>query len=172
MLKQVKPTDILIIMGDFNAKVGDEAHQGTVGKFGLWERNERGERLLQFCIENNLMITNTFFQNPIRLLYTWKSPGDIARNQIDYILVSKRHKNSIKQCKTFPGSDIGSDHNPVLAKVKIRLKKTHKSQNKKEFIDWGKLNVQEEKQKYMINVQKGDSTLRNLSGFFFFMTSL
>ena len=153
MLKQVKSTDVLIVMGDFNAKIGVEAYQDTVGKFGLGKRNERVERLLQFCIENNLIVSNTFFQHPKRLLYTWKSPGDITRNQIDYILINKRHRNNMKQCKTYPGADIGSDHNPVVAKIKIRLKKTHKSDQKKEFIDWGKLNIQEEKEKYLINVQ-------------------
>ena len=79
MLKQVKSTDVLMVMGDFNAKVGSEAQQDTVGRFGLGERNERGDRLLHFCIENNLVVINTFFQHPKRLLYTWKSPGDINR---------------------------------------------------------------------------------------------
>ena len=56
--------DILIIMGDFNAKVGAdwESWNGTLGKFGLDESNDRRERLLNFCALNNLCITNTFFK--------------------------------------------------------------------------------------------------------------
>ena len=111
MIKEVKSTDVLLVIGDFNAKIGKEPFQDIVGQHGLGERNSRGERLLQFCIEKNLAIANTYFQHPDRLLYTWKSPGDVFRNQIDYILIRKRHRNSVKQCKTYPGADIASDHN-------------------------------------------------------------
>ena len=52
----------------------------------------------------------------------WKSPGDICRNQIDYILVKARFKNAIQNCKTSPGADIGSDHNPVIMKMRVKLK--------------------------------------------------
>ena len=123
MLKEVKSTDVLFIIGDFNAKIGDNKYENIVGKYGLGERNSRGERLLQFCIEKNLIIANTTFQHPKRLLYTWKSPGDLTRNQIDYILVRSRHRNCIKQCKTYPGADVGSDHNPLIARVSVRLKR-------------------------------------------------
>ena len=54
----------------------------------------------------------------------WRSPGDRTRNQIDYICVNERWRNSILDCKTYPGADIGSDHNPVVAKVRVILKKT------------------------------------------------
>ena len=123
MLKEVKSTDVLFIIGDFNAKIGDEKYEDIVGKFGLGDRNLRGERLLHICIANDLMMANTTFKHPKRLLYTWKSPGDLHRNQIDYILVRKRHRNCIKQCKTYPGADIGSDHNPLIARVSVRLKR-------------------------------------------------
>ena len=100
-----------------------------------------------------LFVTNTFFQHPNRLLYTSKSPGDVCRNQIDYILVNKRHRNSVKQCRTYPGADIGSDHNPVIASIKIRLKKTRKCNPKKEEIDWGKLSSWEDREKYLVDVK-------------------
>ena len=87
-------------MGDLNAKVGNERYQYIVGIHGLGRRNERGERLIQFCQENKLIIANTWFQQPVRKLYTWKSPGDISRNQIDYIMFNERFRNCIKQAKT------------------------------------------------------------------------
>ena len=111
-------------MGDLNAKVGDERYQNIVGMHGLGRRNERGERLIQFCQENKLIIANTWFQQPVRKLYTWKSPGDISRNQIDYILFNERFRNCIKQAKTYPGADMNSDHNPVVVKLNMKLKRT------------------------------------------------
>ena len=68
MIKEVKSTDVLLVIGDFNAKIGKEPFQDIVGQHGLGERNSRGERLLQFCIEKNLAIANTYFQHPDRLL--------------------------------------------------------------------------------------------------------
>ena len=64
-------------MGDLNATVGDGRYQNIVGMHGLGRRNERGERLIQFCQEHKLLIANTWFQQPVRKLYTLKSSGDI-----------------------------------------------------------------------------------------------
>ena len=122
-IKQTKSTDIIFVMGDFNAKVGCNSYNKITGNFGLGERNERGERLLQFCEENNLVITNTLFEHPLRRRYTWKQPGDGHRNQIDYILIKDRFRNCIKQARAYPGADIGSDHNPVVTKCRLKIKK-------------------------------------------------
>ena len=123
-LKQVKKDDILIVMGDMNAKVGDEKFGSTVGNYGLGSRNDRGTRFVQFCEENELVITNTFFKHHPRRLYTWKSPGDVHRNQIDFITIKKRYRNTVKNAMTYPGADMNSDHNPVVVKLKFRLKNT------------------------------------------------
>ena len=66
--------DILFIIGDRDAKVGSQEIPGVTGKFdlGLW--NEAGERLIEFCKENALVIANTLFQQHKRRLYTWTSP--------------------------------------------------------------------------------------------------
>ena len=149
MLKQVKSTDVIMVIGDMNAKIGKGKVDDIVGPHGLGERNASGERFLCFLIEKNLVIANTLFEQPNRLLYTWKSPGDVTRNQIDFILVRKRFRNSIRWCKTYPGADIGSDHNPVVAKICVKLKRAApRNQKKREFIDWGKLKIPEEKEKY------------------------
>lgn len=73
------------------------------------------------------MVSNTLFKLPKRWLYTWKAPGDykgrIIGYKIDYVLVNTRFQNSIKAVKTYPGVDIGSDHNPLEMDIFIRLKK-------------------------------------------------
>ena len=95
-IKYAKSDEDICIMGDLNAKVGDERYQNIVEMHGLGRRNERGERLIQFCKEKKLVIANTWFQQPARKLYTRKSPGDISRNQIDYIIFNERFRNCIQ----------------------------------------------------------------------------
>ena len=73
-----------------------------------------------------MMIANTYFQHPKRRLYTWRSPGDIYRNQIDFILINKRFRNAVKQAPKYPGADVGSYHNPLMIKMNIKLKKPTK----------------------------------------------
>ena len=89
--------DVLFIIGDWNAKVGSKEIPGVTGKFGLGVWNEAGQRLIEFCQENTLVITNTLFQKHKRRLYTWTSLDGRHWNQIDYILCSQRWRSSIHQ---------------------------------------------------------------------------
>ena len=66
--------DVLFIIGDWNAKVGSQETSGLTGKFGLGVQNEAGQKLIEFCQENTLVIANTLFQQHKRRLYTWTSP--------------------------------------------------------------------------------------------------
>ena len=68
--------DVLFIIGDWNAKVGSQEAPGVTAKFGLGMRNEAGQRLIEVCQENALVIANTLFQQHKRRLYTWTSPDD------------------------------------------------------------------------------------------------
>ena len=101
--------DVLFIIGDWNEKVGSQETPGVTGKFGLGVRNEAGQRLIQFCQENALVIANTLFQQHKRRLYMWTLLDGQHRNQIDYILCSQRWRSSIQSTKTRPGADCGSD---------------------------------------------------------------
>ena len=88
--KKCKSGEMLLVMGDWNAKIGCSVEQPIVGVYGLGSRNERGDLLVGWCRENRIAVTNTWFKNYQRRLYTWRSPGNLTRNQIDYILSSKR----------------------------------------------------------------------------------
>lgn len=72
-MSSIPKREIAIILGDLNAKVDDTTNydhiKSIVGKYGLGNRNPRSERLIQFCIDNNLTITNTLFQLPKKRLY-------------------------------------------------------------------------------------------------------
>ena len=73
LLELTPETDVLFILGDWNAKVGSQETPGVTGKFGFGMQNEAGQRLIQFCQENALVIANTLFQQHKRRLYTWTS---------------------------------------------------------------------------------------------------
>ena len=90
LLELIPKKDVLLIIGEWNAKVGSKETPGVTGKFGLGIQNEAGERLIEFCQENALDIANTLFQQHKRRLYTWTSKDGQYRNQIEYILYSQR----------------------------------------------------------------------------------
>ena len=74
LLELTPKKDVLFSMGYWNAKVGSQETPGVTGKFGLGVQNEAGQRLIEFCQGNALVIANTLFQQHKRRLYTWTSP--------------------------------------------------------------------------------------------------
>ena len=88
LLEIIPPKDVLFIIGDWNAKVGSQETPGVTGRFGLGVWKEAGQRVIEFCQENALVIAKTLFHKH-RRLYTWTTPDGQHRNQIDYILYSQ-----------------------------------------------------------------------------------
>ena len=80
LLELTPPKDVHFIIGDWNAKVGSQETPGVTGKFGLGVQDKAGQRLIEFCQENTLIIANTLFQQHKRRLYTWTSPDGQHRN--------------------------------------------------------------------------------------------
>ena len=115
------------IIGDLNAKVGSQETPTVTGKFGLGVKNKSGQRLIEFCQENALVRANTLFQQHKRRLYILISPDGQHRNQTDYILCSQRWRSSIRSAKIRPGADCGSDHELLIAKFRLKLKKVEKT---------------------------------------------
>ena len=105
----------------------NKSSTGVTGKFGLGVQNEAGQRLIEFCQENTLVIANTFSQQCKRRLSTWTSPDGQHQNQIDYILCSQRWRSPIQSTKTRPGPDCDSDHELLIAKCRFKLKKVGKT---------------------------------------------
>ena len=112
---------------DWNAKVGSQEAPGVIRKFGLVVQNGARQRLIKPCQENVLVIENTLFQQHKRKLYTWTSPDGQHRNQIDSILCSQRWRSYIQSAKTRPGTGCGSDHEPLIAKFRLKLNKVEKT---------------------------------------------
>ena len=126
LLELTPRKDVLFIIGDWNAKVGSQETPGVTGEFdGV--QNEAGQRLIEFCQEKAQVVANTLFQQHKRRLYTWTSPEGQHWNQIDYILCSQRWRRSIQSTKIRPGADCGLDHELLITKFRLKLKKVGKT---------------------------------------------
>ncbi|XP_063547687.1 probable cationic amino acid transporter [Cydia strobilella] len=125
-LKNIRKQDIVIVMGDLNAKVGanNDAYQRHMGRHGLGVRNENGERFLEFCLENDLTIGGTLFIHGEHHNYTWNSPDGVTKNQIAHLAIS----SSLLDVRNRRGADIDSDHHLVVAEVRLKNKK-HSTRN-------------------------------------------
>ena len=77
------------MIGDWNAKVGSQETPRVKGRFGLGIQNEAGQRLIEFCQENALVIANTFFQQHKRRLYTWTSPDGKHQKRLIIFFAAK-----------------------------------------------------------------------------------
>ena len=113
--------NLTYLVGDFNAKVGQKEYdERVVGKFGLGERNVRGQRLVDFAARSNMRIMNTFFKKPNGRKWTWQGPNATVKNEIDYILATR--PDTVKDINVISRVNTGSDHRPVTAKVKINTR--------------------------------------------------
>ena len=109
-----------IIMGDFNAKIGN-GDEECVGNFGYGIRNDRGDDLINFAIANKLKIMNTFFKKKSNKRWTWHSPNFENFNEIDYVLTDK--SSIVRNIEVLNQVNVDSDHRMVRCKVKIDTKR-------------------------------------------------
>ncbi|CAF1359303.1 unnamed protein product [Rotaria magnacalcarata] len=155
-LTKTDKKDILILTGDWNAKIGNDNTdwKSVMGKYGYGDRNERGERLLEFAIVHDLYVCNTKFQHKPNRKWTWASPDGIHKNMIDLILIQHRWKTSVTDCRTFQSADISSDHSLVLCNINLKLKKPHNKPQKCCRVDVNRLRDEEIKQSYSAALTK------------------
>ncbi|XP_072016606.1 craniofacial development protein 2-like [Amphiura filiformis] len=134
-------------------KVGkrEDGEECTIGKFGSGERNDRGDRLIEFSISNKLKIMNTFFKKPASRKWTWRSPDGSTKNEIDFILTDSPH--IIQDVKTVNKVNVGSDHRMVMSKLKIntRLERHKLLRPKQSSINLEKL--QEKRIEFQLQLQ-------------------
>ena len=134
-LSNVPNHDVLILMGDFNAKVGPDngGSEKNMGKHGLGTRNENGDKFVELCVENDLIIGGTLFQHKTIHKETWTSPDGRTKNQIDHIAINQRWRTALQDVKAIRGADIDSDHHLVLCKLKLKLKKMKRAPRERLF---------------------------------------
>ncbi len=117
--------DVNVVMGDLNAKVGcdNSSLEHIMGKHGVGEVNDNGERLQDFCAFNRLVIGGTVFPHKKIHKTTWTSPDGRTENQIDHFCIASKFRRSLQDVRVMRGADVASDHHLVLAKVSLKLKK-------------------------------------------------
>jgi exonuclease III len=130
-LDNIPRQDVLVLMADFNAKVGsDHKHwQGVLGKHSIGGVSDNGLRLLEFCALNGLVITNSFFRHKAIHKYTWYSNTGRTRNAIDHIIVRSKSLSSVQDTRVYRGADISSDHRLVACSLKLKFKRARPKGN-------------------------------------------
>ena len=117
--------DVNILMGDFNAKIGKDntGYEEVMGKHGLGEINENGERFADTCALNKIVIGDSIFPHKRIHKATWVSPDHVTENQIDHICIGKTFRRSLQDVRVKRGADAASDHHLLVAILKLKLKK-------------------------------------------------
>ena len=124
LLSETPPADKLIILGDFNARVGKEhaLWPQTLGKFGRGKMNSNGEMLLTMCAEYGLAITNTFFDYPDKWYHSWKHPRSKHPTLLDYIITRRCDQKDFRSTRAMRGAECSTDHFMIRSKCNIKPK--------------------------------------------------
>ena len=118
-LDSIPGHDMKVVMGDLNAKVGSDntSFERVMGKHGCGSMNDNGERLIDLCATNDLVIGGTLFPHKSIHKLTWISPNDRDRNQIDHFMINGTWRHSLLDVKVRRGANVSSDHYLVVASL-------------------------------------------------------
>ena len=143
-----KQTHYTIVMRDFNAKVGGQTNtsERATGCFGLGQRNERGDTLVEWATSNNFKIMNTQFQKKAGRRWTWRSPDGNTKNEIDYIMSDK--PSMVTDVTVINRVNIGSDHRMVMGSITLNTRaERRKNKNMTEMIQQSALSIAKQTKK-------------------------
>ena len=132
-IDQIPTSDVLVLLGDFNARVGrrdpeNDLWRGTLGVHGLDERNDAGEEFLEFCATNQLTIMNSWFQKKEIHLGTWMHPATKKHHMIDFVIMRASQKMLCMDVRVMKGANCWSDHRMVRARLRIKTNSSGKSE--------------------------------------------
>ena len=146
IINNIAKRDILLLMGDFNAKVGssNSDYKDCIRKYVKGYMNSSGKTHLEMCIKNELVITNTLFQHKQTHRTTWTAPmrkyktsdgserRNPIRNMIDYIITRKNRKRLITNSRSYGRINTDTDHKMVIAVIELAKHKLYRTKQKTE----------------------------------------
>jgi hypothetical protein len=153
--EKVKRNDILMIVGDFNAKIGkEERNEGVAGKETIHDTtNNNGAKICDLAAATNTFIVSTQYRHKREHKITWMIPGGTEGNQIDHMLISKKWKRIIQDVRTYRGANVDSDHLLVVAKIRMKVVKQTGGSRKSRW-DVEKLNHTRHNDEYKKEMRK------------------
>ncbi|XP_058612499.1 uncharacterized protein LOC131527427 [Onychostoma macrolepis] len=143
LLDKVPRHDILLVMGDLNAQVGEDrsGFEEVLGPHGYGKRTDNSDRLVQFYTMNNMEVGSTLFKHKDIHKIMWISNDHKTQTQIDHIAIGPRWRTPcLQDVRVYHGADICSDHHLAIAKFKVKLRWKKKKDSKPQWFDTSKLN--------------------------------
>ncbi|XP_071138657.1 craniofacial development protein 2-like [Mytilus edulis] len=124
---QQKDKDLTVLMGDFNAKIGNSnmGYEQSMGNHGLGQMNENGEQFAEICANNKFVIGGSIFPHKRIHKATWVSPDHVTENQIDHFCISNKFRRSFQDVCVKRGADAASDHHLLIGKIRMKLRKVY-----------------------------------------------
>ncbi|KAL0187117.1 hypothetical protein M9458_018787, partial [Cirrhinus mrigala] len=156
--------DLIVIMGDLNAKVGSNNthHDRAMGSHGCGVMNDNGERLVEFCTLNNMVIGGTLFPHRDIHKLTRCSPNGRDKNQIDHLMINGTWRRSLLDVKVKRGADVGSDHHLVTALIRLKLQSTDRKTTMRKHFDVSRLRDTKVKAVFVVQVRNRFQALQAL----------
>ena len=163
VLDDIPRHDVMLLMGDFNAKVGSNNmnRERVMGRHGLGDLTDNGERLVGLCEENDLVVGGTLFAHKNIHKLTWTSPDGRTQNQIDHIIINGKWRRSLQDVRVMRHADVGSDHNLLVAKLTLKLRKAKIGNSRGQRLYIAKLKDQASKEDFSIALRNRFSILQD-----------
>jgi len=160
-MDEIPKHDVVIVAGDLNARIGADntGHEKVMGRHGEGEMNNNGERFVNFCEENRMVIGGSVFQHKKIHKLTWTSPDGRTQTQIDHIAINTKWRRSMRDVRVKRHADAGSDHNLLIAEVALKLKKVKLGEKRKTRLDSGRLQDPETRKSFHLELQNRFSAL-------------
>ena len=155
-IREASRSERTILLGDMNARIGADhpSWPECIGKFGVGKINENGQRLLELCSRNNLCVTNTLFPGKPHRKMSWCHPLSKTWHQLDFVIVSQKHRSEVLNTRTYHSADCDTDHSLVVSSMRLHPRPYHRQLRKSKKIDVSKAKLPELQEQYCVKLEE------------------